>query len=467
MKSQNDTTINNQFKNILEKHKQGRLAVHTTYPLPRVYDKLDAPGILNNLREDGGSQFRINGYQLYTIISTTILPPEKYPIRQRLYEPFASTFLIFDITKSKIKSYYIGDSESTYHHKNKHGRPSYRARLFLHDLATLSNQKRLSYLDYYNRGTAKRAIENKSKFRDVNETLLKINIESLMGLGITASNILEYPGILFDLIYFQKQFYEYLGVIYPIVVFNNTSDNLNLNFIDSFPVEIKANQFHLINVEKALKYLKISFPEGIKMSLLCSDIFTSKNKKTDNGETLLLQDDFLKILGYELDKNDFPRIPDDAELNKLRFNKQSKLLNSITSYYQKLSSLLPDFNKNEKENIIITHKKNHANAKEIDKYKEINQTALTNFIKKEFNLSDLNSDEQKNDGIKNLKYISNAYNLQFRLSFYIEILSAKNNPINFKKIEEDIEWCDYLISKINAFLIKKDEPKNTSIGLIR
>lgn len=194
------------FKNIIEQHRRGRLAIHTTRPLLRIYDKLDAPSILNNLREDGGSQFRRKGYQLYTIISTTTLPATKYPIAQRLYEPFASSFLIFDVNKSKIKSYYISDSDSTYRHKNKHGRPSYRASLFLHNLATLSDQKRLSYLDFYNRGTAKRTVEDKDFLRDVNEALLKINLESLSALGVTASNLLKYPGILLELIYFQRQF---------------------------------------------------------------------------------------------------------------------------------------------------------------------------------------------------------------------------------------------------------------------
>lgn len=207
------------------------------------------------------------------------------------------------------------------------------------------------------------------------------------------------------------------------------------------------------------------FPEGIKVSPDCPEMLSVKTKKSnDYDENIyLLIDDFLKIMNYKLHQTGLPLIPNEVELDKLKLKKQEEFLSITKQCHQKISSLLPIWNKDEKDAVIITHKKNNSNATENDKYNEINQSTLISFIKSKFNITYLKSNEQKTDDNQNLEHLVHAYNLQFRLSVYIEMLSAENKAINFIKLKEDLDWCDYLILKIESYLLKNEQSKKTSM----
>ncbi len=67
-----------------ELHSSGLAVVHMLRNINSLTDRWDDRRIINNLLEDGGTESKPEGYQLYPIISATIVPPSKYPIAQQL-----------------------------------------------------------------------------------------------------------------------------------------------------------------------------------------------------------------------------------------------------------------------------------------------------------------------------------------------------------------------------------------------
>lgn len=119
---------------------RGHIALHVTENITGLLDKMDDPRILNNLREDGGTDFRHQRYQLYTIISATTLPPSHIPVRQNLFKR-SPLFVGIDMENAKVKEFSVADGWTTYDKKNKHGRPSYKLNLTHFDVTLFKKLK--------------------------------------------------------------------------------------------------------------------------------------------------------------------------------------------------------------------------------------------------------------------------------------------------------------------------------------
>lgn len=186
---------------IMSCHEKGYLALHVT-PEPHIFvDKLDDRRILNNLRENKDALENSN-YQLYTTISATILPPSKFQIRQDLFHT-SNFFFGIDIRHCVIKYYKNFDSWSLYYGVyNKHGRPSYKPRSIeiADDISELSQEERLSYVQQINYESAADRLS-----RPMNELVVKVNHESGLFIGSTASTICNNPSIVLNLITIQKK----------------------------------------------------------------------------------------------------------------------------------------------------------------------------------------------------------------------------------------------------------------------
>ncbi len=379
--------MSNARKKLSQLHEEGSVVIHCCHSPESFYDKLDDRRIQGNLREDGGpslDQFR--GYQLFPVISGTLLPNSSYFIRQELFAE--SLFVILDLSVSKFKGFFWADAHS-YYEQNKKGRLSYKLGFNDPTLITGTPEERRKKLAQINRGLSEDATHSSfsdlfgyippSMGRAMNETLLKVNVDSLLGIGTTAAKIQKNTHIIFDLVEEQQKLYTHMGIYYPLYIYNNTKNiiTLELKEMKTSTFTIGANQFFEIDVIQI-----------IPQHTPAEKTFQCREKSRDRTqETLNL---FTEILSPH--KNDFVKI----------------------------------------------HKSNRPDAESIDKYEEIDQAALEEFIKK------THKDSKDNILLKKI------YNLQFRLNIYVNLLLDPKSIINFTKLEQDLAWAEYLYKKFTG-----------------
>lgn len=113
-------------------------------------------------------------------------------------------------------------------------------------------------------------------------------------------------------------------------------------------------------------------------------------------------------------------------------DKASDASSKIQNILQELSQLkqLPD-------EIIQIHKLKNPKALERDKYPELHQKKLKEFVETAF--SSLSSEEKQS--------VIHLYNLQFRLQIYQERLKI-GQPINYENLDDDVAWFTTLKDRI-------------------
>lgn len=190
-------TITALGQHFIEQHKKGLAALHITRCPREFYEKLDDPRIIGNLREDGGTEHHDFGYQLYTSVSTTLLPPSEYRISQKLFSR-AFAFVGLDVEPSLIRDFSPGDADTSYHCKNKHGRPSYKVTttMFGTDFSLMPRAQHLPAVIECNFSSARKVPKldkSTSGRRGMNELVLKVNLSSMCCLGIIIEGVLEFP----------------------------------------------------------------------------------------------------------------------------------------------------------------------------------------------------------------------------------------------------------------------------------
>jgi hypothetical protein len=394
---------------LLQQHSRGSVAFHVT-PSPALFvNKLDDRRILNNLREDGGSDQRESkDYQLYTQISATVLPPAKFSVSQGLYAR-GGIFLVIDLEKTTVKSFAPGDGWAKYE-KNKKGRPSYKITLSIFEdkMAKMPSKNRFQFVRAFNLLSTKRATqpmprsivfhdalpEPPSNYRRLNEIIVKVYNESVVAIGVTAEELSQHPERVLDLVATQKELQRYTGVVYPIVLYNNKERAVTLDFIDSTPQQISTNQFYQLNAAMALK-------------LISTDNLSSESRMF-KGESSQKKDTILSRENY--------------------FSRTVLVIES-------LSKILPAYS--EADHVIEIHKNNRQDVSPDEQYVEVNQSALRAFI--ETVLPNLLED-QYGDLIR-------LYNLQFRLNIYRELLSDAEAMVNFSNLEMDLCWSSLLLER--------------------
>lgn len=447
------------IKKIITNHDNGKFVIHTLPDPSTIFEKLDHPCIINNLREDGGSELRDReDYQLYTIVSCSLLPASQYPIEQRIFrDKLMCTYLFIgiDLEKTQIKQFCLGDARSEYGYKNKHGRPTYKARFYCDEIQSLPPATRFNQIIKYNDLTAYQqtqprgdeeslfGVEPPIFIRPYNELLLKINSESMLCLGAIAEDVSKNPVILLGLILLQLKLRTHLGITYPIILYNNTLQDIMIDFIDSAPIIMHTNSIHAVDNKLALIQMLNSFPEGVPINEL-DHIFMmdellseeEKNRCFDNGKQNYTLQRFFTALDYPLDQNNHPIVKSNEELYYEDYRQRQDFLNN-TQYGLTLLSKLPSFT--EEDGVIGIHKINNKHADPEDQYLEINQDALKKFILKSFFQLDNNEQLSTEQETIYFHYIK-AYNLQFRLEYYEKLLLDPHATVNFSKLKEDLEW---------------------------
>lgn len=423
------------LENFINVHNKGLAAVHTFKSPSEFVKKINDPRLINNLRDDGGGENK-EDYQLHTNISTTLLPKSGAPVTQRLYTAVGSyLFIGLDMNKTKIKSFSPMDSQSHYDFTNKHGRPTYRpswANKFLE--MQKNHQERVVEVSRLNNILTRAAIEPKKDFlgrqaspsfmRGMNELILKIDIESMACIGICGDRLLEKPERMYNLLAAQVLFQEYTGNVYPIVIYNNTEKSLAIDFADPSK-QIGVNEFTKIEPHIALRKLQEKFPEGIDFHTIIPDYHSHLDSK---GSSKVTAEKF----NLEVEQ--------DSERREI-------LIHNVKLALKSLEVTLPQYS--ELDQVIITHKEGREHTEERDKYKEIDQTNLKKFIKKNESGFTTESEEKVDNLVK-------AYNLQFRLGVYLELLSNKDSMVNYPSLQEDLNWSKSLLKKINTHASKEN-----------
>jgi hypothetical protein len=136
-----------------------------------------------------------------------------------------------------------------------------------------------------------------------------------------------------------------------------------------------------------------------------------------------------------------------AEFKSKNSEKRKEFLILIKKSLENLDKILPLFDL--EDNIIKIHKESDSKALLIDKYEEVDQKSLEKFIKKK--APNLLSDSISMEDIKN------AYNAQFRLQIYEKRLGYNNTIINYDKLLDDLEWTDFLTTKLQSNIKMKKQ----------
>lgn len=137
--------------------------------------------------------------------------------------------------------------------------------------------------------------------------------------------------------------------------------------------------------------------------------------------------------------------------------KREKLIIEVTKDLKTLSEFLLPYNT--EDQVIVMHKQDRKDVSPAEQYYEINQAVLKNFIKvKVFGLNEIQdlSPEQERECTNLIK----AYNLQFRLNIYLELLRNVDAIVNYTNLQKDLEWFTDLAQRINADFChyQKDQP---------
>ncbi len=432
-------------KDIARLHEQGHLAIHITPdPAGSLFEKIEDRRIINNLREDGGTTERDReDYAFHPIISTTVLPPTKYSVTQNLYDFSGKIFVGIDMENCLVKSFSHVDSQSTYWAKNSKGRPTYKAIANIRkDLAELPHEERLPYVDKENIRSAQYVSTPRKKGarlfsssepnfkRGMNEALLKVTNNSMVFIGALASDVKDHPDLLLKLMLIKQQLKEKSGIEYPIYIYNNQPEPVVLNVLEPHPIEINPNQFCEVDVESALKQLISKYPDSIEMTPL------TRFHEVENMST----HEFLEQIGFELTDNNEPKrkahLNSDANENMKRGEYSNTIENLLDAFNAKLKPF------SEEDAVLQIH---HPDAPLHEQYPEINQKNLGKFIKTRvmgIGESDILTNEQN----QAFKYYMNAYNAQFRLDVYREMLKS-GTMINYPNLDKDIKWSSTLLSK--------------------
>lgn len=422
--SENKTT--NFASRFSELHSSGLAVVHMLRNVNSLTDRWDDRRIINNLREDGGTESKPEGYQLYPIISATIVPPSKYPIAQQLYTTLGKYFFVgIDPEKTRLINYSHVDANTVYSQKNSKGRNTYKAAGIDNKIDAPTQEERITALGNLNEKIALRATKPStsklfgtsppSLFCSMNELTTKINASSMLCIGVIASTVENEPVKILELLDMQKQLQENTGVIYPIYIYNNSHDSITLDFVDSNPTTFDTNQFTQINSEALLKQMEKKFPNGISGNCFTSYLFGDKAQ-----QSTILIDDFKKTLTAKDKKNEF-----NAEVKKA-----IDLLKKLPPYTKE-------------DNVVVIHKQGKANAHKDDHYEEINQAALKKFVTQ---VLGVNEEE-------NAKFLLKAYNIQFRLGVYSELLNTNQSIVNYSNLEEDLTWSNKVVLTERAHTI--------------
>lgn len=413
-------------QHVIKQAAAGNLAIHVNSDFGLLAYKLDDPAILGNLREDGGTLLTDMGerqkkdFQFYTTVSTTLLPPSEYPIAQNLYSYANDVFIGLDITRSIIKNFSLGDGQSTYEYKNKHGRPSYKMLFFTGELQlNKSSKDRYAYVNKLNHESAQRCIvKGKGSFgkkpdfkRSMNELLLKVNLSSMVCIGSTVDEVLAVPEIILKLITIQQNFKRQLGMDYPIMIYNNDKFNQSIDFLDEAVINFQPNQFVAIDVMKTLKAMASKFSDQIKSERY------NKEFSIKEIESLYL-----------------------TENSKDGVSIYNDYVVKVATALKFLNERLPEYS--EEDKVILVHKENDNNANEYQSYLEINQSNLKFFIQnKILTTENFNPDT--------MILLAKAYNLQFRLSMYEKLLD-NHSLVNYENINQDLHWLTEVMKKLSA-----------------
>jgi hypothetical protein len=460
-------------ENILELHKKGHMAIHaiSSPHLMTLLEKIDDRRILNNLREDGGTEMRARSdYQLYTQISATILPPAQYPVGQNLYLSGGRILIGLNMEKSVIQEFSVGDAGTDYKFINKSGRQTYRAPgADIRFTSTDSAQTRLEKMDGYNNKTAFAmtqptgdeddlfGVEPPMLYRPMNEIVLKINDQSMCSLSMETSD-LKHPDALLNLIYVQQLYKLHTGREYPIFLLNNSKQAITTDLPDGTLCKIEPNQFYQINPILALKEIAnkhplLTLPKIPQRAFISNEIYD--RAMIHDTQIQFRTADFFEMIGFDPATNIITGLP-----NKDVFDKNA-LIEEVNKACSQLAVTLPSFNSD--DSIIQTHKPKRSAD---EQYEEINQTNLNKFIRSKV-LGLKEGDPILPAQMDQYKGLIKAYNLQFRLNVYSQLLSS-NAPANYQNLDRDLKW----LSKLNEKLDKtpstspKDKPSSYSTAIL-
>lgn len=430
----------NTKKDIRTLHELGHLAVHVTAsPSEVFFEKIDDRRIINNLREDGGTtQREREGHQLYPIISATVLPPSQFPVRQNLFDKAFKIFVGLDMEKSLIKGYSPADAYSAYT-TNKKGRPSYKAGLIFDDLANSPSDERLEKVDRSNFAIARaHTLPKKSKLfgvkppdfhRVMNEVVLKITDQSMKFIGASAASIAENPSVLLDLICLQKKLKERSGITYPIQIYVDRGV-LALHFVDGMSSAATNQLFELKNIESTLQNLIEMYPNTVPVNY--GSLYDTEYEQIATA-------DCLKMLGYKMGAN--------QELHRLPEVDQQEKRQSVLQQVQVALTGFKLPKPSEQDNFVQIH---HPDRALSEQYLEVNQEKLKAFVKNKvmgLGINDVLTKDQESVFNAFVK----AYNAQFRLNVYKELLSTSVG-VNYPNIEADVKWAATLAVNLQPHL---------------
>lgn len=420
---------------------KGRLAVHCLRDMRGIYDRIDELPNIGNRREDGGSELEhkeiLFKYNLYPIISATILPPARYSYGQDLHNRSSHLFLLINVDKTTIKDFGTGDIYSNYTsigekdrvRKNKKNRPTYRAttssvyQRFKEDkYEKMTDKERLGILDHIQWYLYD---QMGSTSYPVNEALLKIDITSVIGIGTTISKVQEHPEILLYLFISQRQIFNETGILYPMYLYNN--EPVTIQYLE---MTIKPNNIITVDPTTLLERMIAYYPMGLSTdfpdckSLRESELWPfTKNNIVDLEQVKL-----------------FLSTPEKSSIT----DRTQQVLQEVKETNQALSKLLPPFN--QADHVLGVHKQNRKGFERYI-YEEINQAALESFIKTKV----LDDDKISNEDQRVLHY-KKGYNLQFRLKIYEKLLSNKN-VVNLYNVARDLTWFSVLRERISEHVV--------------
>lgn len=402
----------------------GNIALHKNSNVELLLYKLDHPAIIGNLREEGElltdlTERSKKDFQFYSILSCTLLPPTKYLIAQQLYENENDIFVGFDIRHAIIKNFCVADGWSEYKN-NKHHRPSYKMLVSSTITDTLFRQKpqsryeKVMNLNLQSAEDCTAPADPDDSFsleptftRGMNELLLKINFNSMICIGTTASELLKDPAVFLKLVLIQQDIKKRTGISYPIMIYNNDKETQKIDFLNNKIIDIQPNQFVEINAISALKVMSTKFKNKIwsnyyKKELVISDI-----------ETMLTSQKTISN--------------DEYKEYSLKVNQGLKLLSNRLREYT------------DEDNVLCMHKENVKDANEYQQYLEINQTNLKGFIQNKV-LTEKYSPED-------VMILCKAYNLQFRLYIYNQLVENKL-LVNYGNIDQDLHWLSKVLQEL-------------------
>ncbi len=330
----------------------------------------------------------------------------------------------------RIKDFDDKDLQSGYtsffggHHLNKHGRKTYIAPLptpfqFVIQRMNTSAPKAIFHFfdgkfhDYDRefRNKMYSSIHHDDKYapstdldiqpRSLNEVLFKMNINSVLGFGITAGSGIRDPLLLLNLLMIKKDMEKTMGLVFPLYFYNNYDKTLAIDYLQ---LSMGPNQSLPMDIEKTLARMVAYYPK-CKISI----------SSTDKEKYPLLKG-FIKNNILDLNKIiEYMRFDTQDIIAKQRLEQISHIEQAI----QSLSKFLPPIDKEDK--ILIIHKKGRKDIFPWENYAELNQDALKTFIAT--NLLKLPLPTTKIEREKILTdprfiYYKKAYNLQFRLQIY-------------------------------------------------